>query len=150
MIQRKQTVFLLLAVILYLVTLSMPVACVVSQGLTTGRVYCMLWLDQAGAAHFQCWPLFAILLLSAAVACYTIFIYKNRLRQALLCLVSMMLSLLWYVALIVVSKTLAPDAAEFQLAWPAVLPAVSVILTFMARKGILADEKLVRAADRLR
>ncbi len=150
MIQRKQTVFLLLAVILYLITLSMPVASVVAQGLTTGRVYAMLWLDQMGAAHFSTWPLFAILLLSASIACYTIFIFKTRLRQATLCLVSMLLSLIWYVALIVVSKSMAPDAVDFQLQWPAALPAVSVILTFMARKAILADEKLVRAADRLR
>jgi hypothetical protein len=32
----------------------------------------------------------------------------------------------------------------------AAFPAVMIILNFMARKGILADEKLVRAADRIR
>jgi hypothetical protein len=30
------------------------------------------------------------------------------------------------------------------------LPMVAVILIFLARKGILDDEKLVRAADRIR
>ena len=150
MIQRKQTLFLLLAVILYIVTLSMPVATVTSQGLTQGRVYCLLWLDSMGAAHFQYWPLFAILLLSSALSFYTIFLYKSRPFQATLCLVCMLLSLIWYIALVVVSKMMAPDAVEFHASWPAVLPAVAVILTFMARKAILADEKLVKAADRLR
>ena len=44
----------------------------------------------------------------------------------------------------------APDALNFHLDFPAALPAVSAILCFMARKGVLADEKLVRAADRIR
>lgn len=150
MIQRKQTLFLLLAVILYIVTLSCPVASVTAQGLNQGRVYCLLWQDAMGAAHFQYWPLFAILLLSSALSFYTIFLFKSRPLQATLCLVCMLLSLIWYIALVIVSKSMAPDAVEFQVAWPAVLPAVAVILTLMARKGILADEKLVKAADRLR
>jgi hypothetical protein len=103
-----------------------------------------------GASHFQYWPLFAVLLVSSALSCYTIFLYKTRPLQATLCMVSMLLTLLWYVALIVVSKMIAPDAIEFHASFIAVLPAVSVILTFMARQGILADEKLVKAADRLR
>ena len=150
MIQRKQTLFLLLAVILGVVTLSMPVATVVAEGLTTGTVYNLLWLDGQRAAHYGVWPLFGILLLASALSCYVIFLFKQRLLQARLCLVSTLLYVVWYVALIVVSKSLAPDAQNFHLSVVAALPAFAAILNFMARKAILADERLVRAADRIR
>lgn len=121
--QRKQTVFLLLAVILGVVALSM---------------------------QFYSWVMFIILLFASSLDLYTIFIYKNRKRQALCCLVSVFAFVAWYIGLIVYSKQVAPDASQFQLAWSDVLPMVGAILTFMARKAILADEKLVRAADRIR
>lgn len=150
MIQRKQTLFLLLAVILGVVTLSLPVASVTAEGLTVSQIYNLFWLDGQHVAHFSVWPLFAILLVATAVSVLTIFLFKNRLLQAKLCAVSMLLYIVWYIALIVVSKSQAPDALNFQPAFVAVLPAVCAILCMMARKGVLADEKLVRAADRIR
>lgn len=150
MIQRKQTLFLLLAAVLNLITLSNPVATVASDSMNIIRVFNLLWIDTTGASGFGVWPLFAILLLTSALVFYTIFLYKHRPRQAQMCLVEMMLTLLWYIMLIVFSKTLAADAAKFHLSWAAGLPAASLILLFMARKAILADEKLVRAADRIR
>lgn len=121
--QRKQTVFLLLAVILGVVTLS---------------------------TRFYSWAMFIILLLASSIDLLTIFIYKQRMRQAALCVVSLFVYIAWYVALIVYSKQTAPDAAAFHLSWETVLPMVAAILTLMARKAIIADEKLVRAADRIR
>lgn len=150
MIQRKQTLFLLLAALLTLTTLSCQIASVATSGMTTIRVYNLMWIDTAGTSSMSTWPLFTILLLASALTFYTIFLFKRRLHQAKMCLLPMTLVLLWYVALIVISKSLAPDAAEFSLLWPVALPAVSLILLFMARKAILADEKLVRAADRIR
>ena len=147
MIQRKQT---LGPAILGVITLSLPIATVTDQGLTVSQIYNLLWLDSQHVAHFGVWPLFAILLVASALSLYTIFIYKHRPLQATLCLASMALDIIWYIALIVVSKTQAPDALNFHLDFPAAFPAVSAILCFMARKGVLADEKLVRAADRIR
>ncbi len=123
MIQRKQTLFLLLAVVLGVVTLSM---------------------------QFYSWVSFVILLFASSLSLYTIFLYKHRKRQAALCLVSMVACMLWYVALAVYSKQVAPDAASFHLVWTDVLPIICAILNLMARKSILADERLVRAADRIR
>jgi uncharacterized BrkB/YihY/UPF0761 family membrane protein len=150
MIQRKQTLFLLVAAVLGVITLSLPIATVTDQGLTVSQIYNLLWLDSQHVAHFGVWPLFAILLLASALSLYTIFIYRRRPQQATLCLGAMALYVAWYLALIVVSKMQAPDALNFHLDFPAALPAVSAILCFMARKGVLADEKLVRAADRIR
>ena len=121
--QRKQTLFLLLAVILCVVTLS---------------------------SHFYSWLQFLVLLFAAALNTLTIFLFKKRPLQAALCTVSLFVYVLWYVSLIVFSKETAPDAAAFQLPMSAVFPLVCLILVVMARKAIMADEKLVRDSDRLR
>ena len=50
----------------------------------------------------------------------------------------------------VLSKLLEPNAADFHVNIAAVFPAIAIILCFMARQGILSDERKVRAADRIR
>jgi hypothetical protein len=39
---------------------------------------------------------------------------------------------------------------DFTPTWPAVFPAIALILYLMARRAILADEKLVKSMDRIR
>lgn len=117
MIQRIQSVYLLVAVIL-------------------------------GMVHFLAWPLFIIQMFASAVSLITIFLYKNRPRQALLCLVSILANLLWYIVLAVLIQQGQQTTASLPLT--ACLPLIAAILCFMARRAILADEKLVRAADRIR
>ena len=113
MIQRKQTVFLFLAVVLALVCLFMR----------------LTWLD-------------ALQGLLAVVACYTVFQFKNRLFQAKLCLLCLLLVFAWYIGLAVLQGS--------NITTVEALPMVEAILIFLARKGIIDDEKLVRAADRIR
>lgn len=112
MIQRKQTVFLLLAAIL-------AVVCLVVR---------LQWIDVLQA-------------ISAVLSVYTIFIYKRRKTQARLCLCGIAVIFVWYILLAVYQNdTDYIDA----------LPMVNAILIFLARRGIIADERLVRAADRIR
>lgn len=112
MIQRKQSVFLLLACILALV-------CFVVR---------LQWID-------------ALLVVSAVLSAYTIFQYRRRPFQARLCVAGLFLVFAWYIGVAVLEAKVGTIEA---------LPMVNAILIFMARKGILDDEKLVRAADRIR
>ena len=112
MIQRKQTVFLLLACIL-------AVVCLVIR---------LQWIDVLQGV-------------SAALSAFTVFQYHQRLKQARLCLVGLFVIFAWYIGVAVLEAGVG--IAES-------LPMVNAILIFMARKGILDDEKLVRAADRIR
>jgi len=123
MIQRKQTVFLALAVVLGIV--------------------CVFMQDYP-------WWMHAILLLATAVNIYVISDFKQRMHQARVCLVSILLYVLWYVALIVYSKQVAPDAADFQLTIADAFPAICTVLTFMARMAIIGDEKWLKKMDRIR
>lgn len=116
MIQRKQTIFLLIAVIL-------------------------------GMVHFQAWSLFAVQMLASAISLIAIFLFKRRPLQATLCIVAILANLAWYIVLaVLIQQGLQSEA----LPLTASLPIISAILCLMARRGVLADEKLVRAADRLR
>ena len=119
MIQRKQSIFLLLAVVMYIITLVTFVS--------------------------ESWLLCGILAVPAVLSIYTIFDYKQRKRQAMFCLVVILATLLWYVCLAAVG-----DVSPESLSLSAAFPMVSLILVLMARKAILDDEKLVRAADRIR
>lgn len=61
--------------------------------------------------------------------------------QAKLCLLGLFVIFAWYVLLAVYQGYVTTIDS---------LPMVNAILIFLARRGILADEKLVRAADRIR
>ena len=88
------------------------------------------------------WQLIDVLqAVSAALSLYTIFIYKRRMLQARLCLCGVAVVLVWYVLLAVFQGYATNIDA---------LPMVNAILIFLARRGIIADERLVRAADRIR
>jgi len=148
MIQRKQTVFLLVAFVLTLMGMSMQVGSLVGEtGAVFARVYSLWITDGQGQHSFVSAPLFVALMLSALLSLVTIFLYTKRKLQATLCLLLMLLYVVWYVVLAVLPQQ---TGGQLHVEWPAVLPAISIILAFMARKGILADEKLVRSLDRIR
>ena len=83
-------------------------------------------------------------LIGAAVLCAAIVpLYEKRKLQAGLCLLAMMAMLAWYVLLAIYA---IPETMH----WQYVLPAVGLIAVFMARKGIVKDEKRIRSYDRIR
>ena len=151
--QRKQTLFLAFAVVLTAFTLSMQIGVFETAGMKVAHVYNLWFTDPLGKHHFDVWPLFAILLPTTTIGAYTISLYHNRKTQALFCALSALLIVGWYVCFFVVSQMVGDKswgAVSFKPSWPAVLPAVSLILYLMARRAILADEKLVRSLDRIR
>ena len=115
MIQRIQTVFLLLA----------AVASGVCGAMMTNLT------------------LMLVAFVAAIVSVVCIFLYKQRKRQASVCFFNMLILVMWYI-------NLATIYDSTKLTWPMALPMVGIVLLFLARKRILADEKLVRSLDRIR
>ena len=152
MIQRKQTIFLLFAAIACMCCLSLPLASIEPQGMgLSSQLFNLGIVDGNGSRDFTTWPLFAVLLLSATLSFFDIFLYKNRRQQAALCTFSIFLLVVWY--LIFAWYTLLGDdlkTGTLTMSITVALPAVAIILNVLARKGILADEKLVRSMDRIR
>jgi hypothetical protein len=152
MIQRKQTLYLMAAIILTVMCLSMQIGSFKVAGIEVARVY-NLWYTALGQHHFDTWPLMAVLLPTAVIGTYTIFMYRNRKTQALFCLLNVLLIIGWYVCYFVVGQMAGNKSwgtVDFTPTWPAVLPAIALILYLMARRAILADEKLVKSMDRIR
>ena len=149
MIQRKQTVFMLLALVLTICCLCLPVGTFEQQAMGADSSVYNLWVAADGGKSFAVWPLFLLLLLSCPLCLLAIFSYHNRMLQSKLCVVCMCLMIMWCAALFFFAKTLA-CGATFHVGFAAALPVVSLVLYFMARRGVIADEKMVRAADRIR
>lgn len=156
MIQRKQTVYLLVAVIAYLVCLFMPIAHVTpdTMGAVT-EVFNLGVVDANGTIQVEgtCFPLFLLLSVSTVLSVVTIFLYKNRKLQMTLCSIALLFNVLWYVdfALLAFQVIALPEVAgKFSMEIRAILPLVSFVLVLMAKKSIKADEDLIKAADRIR
>ncbi len=150
MIQRKQSVFLLLAFIASVVCLCMPLGSFEPQAMGVSfEMYNLMVMLGTGADYSVC-GLFGILTLSSILSLATIFLYRNRMLQSRLCLCNLFLLVAWYIVFGVMSRNVISADTAFHVQFAACLPAVAVILNFMARVAIIKDEKLVRAADRIR
>ena len=98
------------------------------------------------------WPLLIIQLVASAISIFAIFLYKKRMLQARLCVYNILLILVWMAlcAYYVYTNQAKAENSHLEMEFTAALPAVSLILYILARRGIIKDEKLVRAADRIR
>lgn len=151
MLQRKQTVYLFLSIILTVLSLSFPIGTYNQDGLTVGTMMNLWVLTSQGAHDFVVWPLFVIQLVTLPMAVVAIFAYRNRIFQSRLCVLNILLLIGWYIVFIVYSLVFkARYNAEFQYSYLCVLPFASIISYIMARRGIKADEKLIRDSDRIR
>ena len=130
MIQRIQSVYLLLAAVCVLALLLFP-------GLVTPDGWA--WYTPVKVAS-------AILI---AVGCLvSIFLYKDRARQRNLVTVDLWLSLALIVTMAVAFVLAGPIVLS--AAWPVLFPTVAFVLIVLARRAITRDIELVRSMDRLR
>ncbi len=156
MIQRKQSLFLLLAVIAYALCLFLPIAGVETQAMGSDCLVYNLGVvngDSGISLCGTCVPLFVLLAVSAVMTVANIFLYKNRKLQMSLCSITALFNVLWCIdyALILFGIIAIPEAVgTYHLKFAACLPVVSLILVLMAKKGVSDDENLVKAADRIR
>lgn len=151
MLQRIQTVYLFLALVLTVVCLCLPVATFHEAELGGYTVMTNLWkATPEGMRVLSVWPMFAVLLLTCPITVFAIFLFKNRMLQARLCVVNILLILVWMALCAYYVFATQPESCHLEMSFTAALPAVSLILYILARRSIIKDEKLVRAADRIR
>ncbi len=150
MIQRIQTIYLLVIVILGILLCCFPPVQFLA---INGTEYITL-------NTFQKYPLAIISIAIPLVALIDIFLYKHRLLQARINIVNVVLCIGYYAILALyityivkghepVGGIILKDADWYINIWAAI-PLINLILSLMATRRILKDEALVRAADRLR
>lgn len=155
MIQRIQTLYLLLAAALMSLTLFLPLA-TIWQG--DHEVVVKTWFADGTVGFKAPLPLYLGIILSIATALplVTIFLYKKRMAQIRLC-VSEIVLLIGSAAFIALycyrmCDVLAELMQElnFTLGFAALMPVVAIIPMALAIRGIARDEALVRSLDRIR
>ena len=152
MIQRIQSVYLLLVTVLLVVTLCLPAGEFIGSDGIVAHVFKPLGVTLADGGFQSTWGLFGILLLSAIISLCTIFLFRNRMLQIRMTIFSSILLIVYYIAFCVFMFILKGDldAMTFQLGWALCLPVVAIILNYLAFRAIYKDEVMVKAADRLR
>lgn len=149
MIQRKQTLFILVAVLCGIVCLCLPIARWIPESMGDDTVVYNLFVKNGeGDVSYSVAGLFFLQLISLPIGIFAIFKYTQRKLQMNLCMLNLCLLLVWYLLFaLAVNKN---GGVGFQPKLAACLPMIEVILYFLARKSIWADEKLIRSADRIR
>ncbi|MDR3253168.1 MAG: DUF4293 domain-containing protein [Tannerella sp.] len=157
MIQRIQTVYLLIVAALFVALVFLPMASLQSgdgvysfdvTGLNVETV------DDAGTSSFaleySTWALFALASIVALLSFTVIFMYKKRMLQIRLCIFNSLIIIgfclltayyLWKFSGSGLGIT--PDI------WTS-FPLIALILNYLAIRNIGADETLVRSLERLR
>lgn len=139
MIQRKQTLWLLLALVASVLTFMFPFA--------TGEEAVKENMKQS--AEITAGSNFIILILTIAslgIAAVTIFMFKDRKMQMRLCLLGLLVSAGIFVLYILEMNKLVTSTPAL---W-AIVPLIPPVCYFLAFKGIRTDEKLVKSLDKLR
>ena len=148
MIQRIQTVYLLIIAIVMAIPLFAPIA----QGLVPNDAsynfftYGVVMIGQQTVLQANYWALLILNIFMIGLPFVTIFLYKKRFLQIRLCIAEIILLLgsmilMWYHINQFQSKI---DAESF------ILPLVCVVLAYMAMRGIFKDIKLLKSLDRIR
>ena len=149
MIQRIQTVYLLVVAILAVVMISLPVRSFVTPDYHMSELTNLALVSEEGVSDYAPWALFALQTVSAILALVTIFLYKKRMLQIRLTLFNMLVLVGYYVTLVIFVLNLKGDAS-FVPSWTVCLPLISIILSWLAIRAIGKDEMLVKAYERLR
>lgn len=138
MLQRIQSIFLLLALVLLGLLFVLPYARMIDVQ------------DNEYVLRATEFPTVAIQVITFAVTLVTIFLYKKRMLQIRLSIFNCTLLLGYQAYTIWHVYQLSKSADATQLSVTMLIPAVAAILTFLALRGVAKDEALVRSLDRLR
>ncbi len=152
MIQRIQSVYLLLATCLCVLTACMPLAELVSS--STLYEFNSLGIYTIGEESSLVYSTFALLTLLIATAMLSfggIFLYKKRVLQMRLSSFSILLLIGFYICFVLYATTLKETlTASIHYKFAIGIPMICIILEYLAIRGIAKDEALIRSLDRLR
>ncbi len=157
MLQRIQTVYLLLAVAL--ITLSMTLPLAFYSNLIQGQqfnytIIGFLQPKDAFAQGFNSLPMFIFASISILISMITVFSFKKRKFQLKLCVFNVV-AILFYIGVVAyyfytLSSGASGSDVILTLKYPLIFPPIALIFILLAMRAISTDEKLVKSLDRLR
>jgi hypothetical protein len=155
MIQRTQSVYLLLVTVLMSFMLFRPYAeFVLADGQKLAfHSHAIVYNDGAESpAYKSTVPITILVVIVGLLSFINIFLFNNRIRQLRICLINVvfLLSLLIVLFSYYTSAKHSFDISFHSFRIPAIFPLVSIILTFLAYWNIHKDELLVDSYNRIR
>ena len=161
MIQRIQSIFLLIATIVPIVLIFLPLGYVDTE--LARYVYNSISLKEMipdGSSVIRLYYLAFCLFLTAALSAFALFSFKNRVKQMQIVSITMIVFLitlmliLWICPDIVFKKFFSARMEDYIFSFNTVPLLILIIVEaaclFFANRFIKKDEELVRSADRLR
>jgi hypothetical protein len=144
MIQRIQSVYLLLATLL-----------------SSGMIFVFsLWIDSEGIEFFamdsfssqntMLISMSALFFVSALLTFIAIFQYKNRKLQFVLGRLSILINFILLGILVYFTQNLSGEINVSEKGIGLLIPIISIVFIALANKAIKKDEELVKSVDRLR
>ena len=151
MIQRIQSLYLLLSALAGMVCLCQPLGTFFTAQHERYAELFNLWVRiPATEQHiFSPWALFALLLIVTTLTLIDIFLFTRRALQMRVATLCMVLLVGYYAYLATFAFIYKGEGAFTPSVWAA-LPFASIVLDYLAFRGILKDEMLVKSLDRLR
>ncbi len=150
MIQRKQTIFLLLALAALIVCLCLPIGKLTNSA-TLGAEVAVYNIGLYTSTGISAHPiLFVDIVVVATLTFIDVFLYKKRKLQMKICVVNIILCLVWYAYYAFMALSMFKGIGTFSMSFAVCLPLVAIILQALARSGIKADEELIKSMSRIR
>ncbi len=157
MIQRLQSLYLAIAAAAIAIAFFFPIITYINDAQIWLEIYLKGIIDnsspQLGINNYMLLPLQVMAVLSIILAVTAIFLFKNRKSQMklvrlgiVLVLVEIALIFFYYANMLAKVSSTVPDFNHAGI----YLLLVSLVMFVLANRGIMKDDKLVRAADRLR
>ena len=155
MIQRIQTVYLLIVAALFIALMFLPLAVVISGGATFSfELIGLISPTQPTEIAFSTWPLMGLAFIITLISAVSIFLYKKRILQMRVCVYNTLIIIgfcvLFGFYLWQMGKSSVMQDMTFTIRIWASFPIISIILNYLAIRNIGADEALVRSLERLR
>lgn len=162
MIQRRQTIFMLLAAIASVLLFFMPLMSFDANGDVMRFTIFGIKnpIDTISLSKTYTWPLVVLTVLMTIAPLVTIFLYKKRELQVRLCRFNMLLNIIFIALVFVyyesdilgVINAVENDSYTLDVAYfiGMAFPLVNLVLEILAIKGIKKDIELLKSVDRLR
>lgn len=156
MIQRIQTVYMLLALVCLTIFYFVPfgslfIGSEVDLCSYPINVFGVDVQMAEGLEHFSVIPLLVLISITALAVLVTIFLFKHRIAQIRLCAFSMIMSLgCTGLSFFYLYKIADKFGGDYSVTILIVLPIIACILLYLAMRAVARDEALVKSIDRIR
>lgn len=156
MIQRRQTIFMLLSAISCALLFFMPLAIV--KG--TSVDFTIWGWSTINDPKSYVWPIVVLTILMTVLPFVSMFLYKKRMLQVRLCRIEMLLNIVFVgLVFLVYDKDYIlaiqsiendPETLKLACSFGLLMPVLSLIFEVFAIRGIKKDIDLLKSVDRLR